>query len=335
MGKALRSIVIGFLIVAVGLSMVLVGSWRGGGSEVFWHHGHFWVPQNKQIQANYPNIQSLDVQGDNLDITVKSNPKLKKGMQVTGHVTNAAGLSMQTNQQKLTLSYHDAVNKMPSFSDAVNVNEQVVIQVPANTKLQDVKLETISGDLTLKQVQILKLKTRNNFGQTSLQQTKGHQITLASQAGLLNFDRSQAKHLKLDSTTGLLQVHGAKLEQTQMHVVQADVNVTQSQLGQTSLNIGSGNTNWKHVSAQELLAQTGEGNYQLEQVQLHGTNFMMTNHGNITTKQLQVKGYRLEVQNTGVNMWHGQKKPRSFMKNNHVDDQVVLATYDGNITVNQ
>lgn len=335
MGKALRSIVIGFLIVAVGLSMVLVGSWQGGGSEVLWHHGRFWVPQSKQIQVNYPNIKSLDIQGDNLDITVKSNPELKKGMQVTGHVTNAAGLSMQTNQQKLTLSYHDAVNKMPSFSDTINVNEQVVIQVPANTKLQDVKLKTTSGDLTLKQVQIFKLKTRNNFGQTRLQQTEGQQITLASQVGLLNLDRSQAKHLKLDSASGLLQVHGVKLEQTQMHVVQADVNVDHSQLGQTSLNIGSGNTNWKYVSAQELLAQTGEGNYQLEQVQLHGTNVITTNRGNITTAKLQTKGYRLEVQNTGINMWHGQKKPHSFMKNNHVDDQVVLATYDGNITVNQ
>lgn len=335
MNKIIRSFIIGFILMVLGIVFMVFGSMNGGGTRVFWHHGHFWVPNNVKINQKVKDINNITIQGDTLDIEIQPDQNIKNGIVVEGNITNDAGFKIHKDLKTLKLNYQNMNDNMPSFSDVLQDEDHLTIKVPTAVKLQNIKISVQNGNIELNQVAAKNTRLNNIEGQIKISQGNINQLDSNNDNGATHIDGLISKHTKMNTGSGNVNLRNLKSDKTQVHIDEAELIVQKSQLGQALLSVNKGMTTLNQVTAQDLFAQSIYGDYNLKGLKLTGAGTIATQSGNITAQQQSDLGYRLVVQNQGKIEFQHISAKKWYQTNFDQNDRLTLTTYRGDIMVDK
>lgn len=333
MNKIIRSFIIGFILMGLGIVFMILGSMNGGGTRVFWHHGHFWVPNNVKIHQQVRGIDNIKIQGDTLDIEIQPDQNVKSGIIVEGNITNNAGFKINKDQKTLQLNYQNMDDNMPSFSDVLQDEDHLTLKVPRETKLQNININVRNGNIELDQVTAQKSYLNNIDGQIKILQGDIKQVDLNNNNGSTQIDGLISQQTKIDTGSGNVNLRHLKSDKTQVHIDEADLVVQKSQIGQTLFSVNRGMTTLHQVSAQDLFAQSIYGDYNLKGLKLTGASTVATQSGNINAELQNDLGYRLVVQNQGQLKVKNISDKKWYENNFDQENRLTLIAYRGDIMV--
>ncbi|MCM0581992.1 DUF4097 family beta strand repeat protein [Weissella diestrammenae] len=334
MTKIFRAVFLGIIIMVVGLIMCGIGSINGGENRIVWQSGHFVIPQNETLNKHVQAFKNIKIEGDTLQVTLIRDNQLTSGYSIIGQVSNSDGLKIKQVGNQLTIAYHDVHSHVPNFTKANQEMDRIAIKVPAKATMSQVMVNVDSGDITLKRFAGQRMNISTRYGRVTTHQVTATQLKVTNREGVIVDDQSQSEQLNLSTQYGAIYVNQSKTATARLHASMADITATNTNLGKPVISVDNGNTTLRNVKANNVLAQTGTGDYTLESSTLLGSNVFFTKNGNVETTGLNEEGYRLQIQNSGQIKFKGQTMQQSYDNQVNAENRIMFATYDGNITVN-
>lgn len=130
------------------------------------------------------------------------------------------------------------------FED-VTAHEKVIVTIPAEAELDELKLLSGSGKVAVSKV-------------------VADAVTLDSGSGSVSAEGIRAKQLFMDSGSGRVTVFDTNAEDTKLYTGSGGVTVERCELGKFRLDSGSGSVRMKEIVAENANVETGSGAVSLE-----------------------------------------------------------------------
>jgi len=148
--------------------------------------------------------------------------------------------------------------------DDVTVREKVVVTIPVDMTLEEVKIDSGSGKVSIAEV-------------------SAEEVVIDSGSGSVVAEEISAESLLVDSGSGRVSVSDSSAADTKLYTGSGSVSVEQSDLGTLRLDSGSGAVRMTDVVAKNARVESGSGSVVIEG-DLTGTSEFETGSGSLTLR---------------------------------------------------
>lgn len=302
----------GWIVLILGILLLGVGVVMHGNKAVTFDN---WKPStvhNTKLKKEYSKIgkfNSIDVTTTEADLTIVKGDSY--AVEYDGKTKHKPSVEVE-NQRLIIKQKESTFNEFHLsfyYNEHSEDTEKITITVPQKVSLNDIKVKTDSGNVTVNDQGTASLGISSVDGDLTLNNVTASKANFALQEGDLIADNVGFNAGKISQTDGDLTMKASKLNQVEVQNRGGDVSYTDVDLINGGLKMQ-------------------DGDFSANQISINGGYDVDNSSGDNTVVNAQAGGYHLTTSD-GSNRLYGRSSDSDVVQNSKSSNILRLTTSDG------
>lgn len=332
MAKLFKLILIGFVTIAVGLSLATVGYLNHGVTSIQLRHGHFLVPQEAKVNKELPSFSKIKVAANAINVNIKRDNSISTP-KIIARVDDSDDFTYEIINDTLVVKYAQN-GDYTGVGFGSSGSTYITVLIPRHMSLSAIKLTGNDSGVILKQINVGKLTANMTYSGLRLQHVTAEKVITSNKDSDLRTIDAAIKNLQTTSHGGDVKLQQSRITNFDGDLEDGDVDIDRTAVsGDNKLMIVDGTLRLTDATVNSFAANLQESDVSMNRTKFTGKNTLSIQDGDVSGGSVNVTGMEARISD-GDLMIFGKKYVGHYQKNENAKDNLVLAVVGGDIALN-
>lgn len=332
MAKLFKLILIGFVTIAVGLSLATVGYLNHGANSIQLRHGRFFVPQEAKVHEKLTSFSKINIAANAINVNIKRDNSISKP-KIIARVDDSDDFTYEVNNGTLVVKYAQN-GDYTGVGFGSSGSTYITVLLPRQMSLKDIQLTGNDSGVILKQVTVAKLTANLTYSGLRLQQVNADKVITSNKDSDLRTIKANIKNLQTTSHGGDVKLERSQIANFDGDLEDGNVDIDRTTVsGDNKVMIADGNIKFTDATISTFAANLQESDVAMNRTTFTGKNTISIQDGDVSGGSVHVTGIEARISDGDLTVL-GKKYVGHYQKNENAKDNLVLTVVDGDIALN-